>query len=62
MIEAPFGFFEVVIEVLPANAAKFCQAQFGVAPVHFSHAVSGAQPADCVTTSRGSQGSLLLLL
>ena len=31
MIEAPFGFFEVVIEVLPANAAKFCQAQFGVA-------------------------------
>jgi hypothetical protein len=32
MIEAPFGFFEVVIEVLPANAAKFCQAQFGVAP------------------------------
>lgn len=30
MIEAPFGFFEVVIEVLPANAAKFCQAQFGV--------------------------------
>ena len=32
MIEAPFGFFEVVIEVLPANAAKFCQTQFGVAP------------------------------
>ena len=32
MIEAPFGFFGVSIQVLPANAAKFCQAQFGVAP------------------------------
>ena len=31
MIEAPFGFFEVVIEILPVNAAKFCQTQFGVA-------------------------------
>jgi hypothetical protein len=30
--EAPFGFFDVIIEVLPAKVAKVCQAQFGVTP------------------------------
>jgi hypothetical protein len=53
MIEAPFGFFEVVIEVLPANAAKFCQAQFGVAP-------EGLNAVDMTTVS-GKFGRWLLV-
>jgi hypothetical protein len=52
MVEAPFGFFEVVIEVLPANAAKFCQAQFGVAP----------ERLDAVDVTTGSGKFILVMM
>src|SRR6476659_3103190 len=50
MIEAPYDSFEVVMEVLPANAAKFCQAQFGVAPEGLN-AVKGYTPQPRLETA-----------
>ena len=32
MIEAPFGFFEMVVKVVPADATELGQAKFGKAP------------------------------
>lgn len=36
MVEAPFGFLEMIIEVFPAHSPQLCQAQLGKAPKRFN--------------------------